>query len=68
MGLNLFSVCFFAIKGQGRIILRAKIDACKGIQKMWQKRKIIQTQRSASTLEILKTLNKGFLFNKHKQH
>ncbi len=68
LGLNLFSLCYFAIKGQGRIILRAKIDACKGIQKMWQKRKIIQTQRSASTLEILKMLNKGFIFNKNKQH
>ena len=68
IGLNFFSIGYFAIKGQGRIMLRAKIDACQGIRSMWQKRKTIQYRRSISALDTLKTLDKGFLFNKYKHH
>ncbi len=66
--LNVFSVVYFTAKGQGRVILRAKIDAMKGIMSMWQKRKIIQNKRVASVFEILQILDKRFLFIHHKSN
>lgn len=56
--LNVVSVVYFASKGQSRVILRAKIDAIKGIPKMWQKRKLIQKQRVASVFDIFCHLDK----------
>jgi len=49
------------MRGQGRIILRAKWDAIKGIPLMWQKRRDIQKNRRASAGEIWKALDKRFL-------
>jgi len=56
--LNVVSVVYFVSKGQSRVILRAKIDAIKGIPKMWQKRKLIQKQRVASVFDIFCHLDK----------
>ncbi len=62
--LNLFTIIWFSAKGQGRVILRAKWDALKGVPKMWRKRKYIQKNRVASIGEIWKQLDKRMIFNK----
>jgi GT2 family glycosyltransferase len=59
--LNIISVVYFSLQGKGEIILRAKVDAIKGIPKMWQKRKIIQQHRIASIAEIWRLLDKRVL-------
>jgi len=61
LALNFITVIYFVIRGQGRIILRAKWDAIKGIPRMWQKRRDIQKNRKASAGEIWKALDKRFL-------
>ncbi len=53
--VNIASIVYFALHGQGRVILKAKWDAIKGISKMWRKRREIQAQRKASTWEIWQT-------------
>ncbi len=58
LAMNLVSVAWFAYRGQGRVILRAKRDAVKGLAKMWRKRREIQTRRSVSTREIWRLIDK----------
>ena len=56
--LNLVSLVWFAMRGQGRLILRAKRDALLGLPKMWRKRQHIQKTRVASIGEVWGQLNK----------
>ncbi|MDP3028247.1 MAG: glycosyltransferase family 2 protein [Deltaproteobacteria bacterium] len=56
--LNFVTVVYFAMHGQGKVILRAKRDAIKGIPKMWRKRLEIQANRRASVMDIWRVLDK----------
>ncbi|MGZ4968304.1 MAG: glycosyltransferase family 2 protein [Methylobacter sp.] len=56
--LNFFSIAYFSMHGQRKVILTAKWDAIKGIPKMWRKRREIQSNRSASIMAIWRILNK----------
>jgi GT2 family glycosyltransferase len=57
--LNIFSIAWFALKGQGRVILRAKLDALKGIPRMLRKRRRIQAERQVTWKEIRRVLHRG---------
>lgn len=59
--LNLVSIIWFALRGQGAIILRAKRDALLGLPKMWRKRQQIQKNRVASIKDIWRVLDKRLL-------
>jgi GT2 family glycosyltransferase len=61
LALNLVSVVWFSLRGQGGIILRAKWDAIKGLPRMWAKRKKIQAARVASVRDILRVLDKRLI-------
>lgn len=56
--LNFLTIVYFTMTGRGKVILRAKIDAIKGIPHTWQKRRIVQSRRRSSSLEILRALDK----------
>jgi GT2 family glycosyltransferase len=56
--LNLVTVACFSMRGQGKVILRSKRDAIKGIPRMWRKRCNIQTSRRASIMDIWRVLDK----------
>jgi len=56
--INIFSLFWFAVHGQGKVILRAKKDALMGLKPMWRKRVKIQSNRKASLLDILKMLDR----------
>lgn len=58
--LNLVTVFHFILRGQGKVILRAKLDAIKGLPKVWRKRRAIQAKRVASIGEIWRVLDKRF--------
>ena len=58
IGLNLFAVGRFAMRGQLRVVLRAKWDALCGLESMWRKRKLIQKQRLVSARSVWSVLNK----------
>lgn len=58
MALNLASILWFSMRGQGRVILKAKRDALFGIPRMWRRRRNIQANRVASIGEIWKALDK----------
>lgn len=59
--LNIYSLFYFAKKGKGKVILKAKWDAIKGIPKMLVKRRTIQKVRRASTLDIWRILYKNLI-------
>lgn len=53
IGMNLLGILWFIKRGQGKIILRAKWDAIKGIPHFWRKRSDIQSTRQISAWELL---------------
>jgi GT2 family glycosyltransferase len=59
--LNIITVVYFSLQGQGKIIIRAKFDALRSAPKMWKKRKDIQQNRKASISEIWRVLDKRLL-------
>ncbi|WP_336511590.1 hypothetical protein [Candidatus Accumulibacter phosphatis] len=61
VALNLGSIVWFVLRGQGRVILRAKRDALLGFPKMWRKRQQIQKARLASIGDVWRVLDKRFL-------
>ncbi|HEY8038126.1 MAG TPA: glycosyltransferase family 2 protein, partial [Methylobacter sp.] len=58
VSLNLASMIWFALRGRGAVIWRAKRDALLGLPKMWRKRQHIQKTRSASISEVWQQLDK----------
>ncbi len=62
--LNLASIIWFALRGRGGVIWRAKRDALLGLAKMWRKRQQIQKDRTASISEIWRQLDKSMLTTK----
>jgi GT2 family glycosyltransferase len=56
--LNFVTVVHFAMHGQGKVILRAKRDALKGIPAAWRKRREIQANRRVSVMDIWRVLDK----------
>jgi len=59
--LNLFIVIWFSLRGKGFVILRSKLDALRGIPRMWKKRHAIQNKRKVSLRDIWRVLDKSFL-------
>ncbi|MBB1126125.1 glycosyltransferase family 2 protein [Thiospirillum jenense] len=56
--LNLFTIAILTRRGRGRIIIRAKIDALRGLPMYWQQRRLIQQQRQVSWRVIWHLLDK----------
>jgi GT2 family glycosyltransferase len=62
--MNLITIVSLSLLGKGGVILRAKRDAVKGVPLMWRKRRVIQMERTASTADIWRVLDKGFWLRK----
>jgi GT2 family glycosyltransferase len=61
LSLNFFSLIWFALRGRGGVLWRAKRDALSGLPKMWRKRRSIQMHRVASAGDIWHLLDKRLL-------
>lgn len=59
--MNVTMVVWFLARGQGRVILRAKWDAIKGLPKVWAERRQIQARRVAKVKDIWRVLDKRVL-------
>ena len=59
--LNIVTIVYFSSIGKSKLILQAKLDAIKGIPKMWQKRKYIQSKRVVSVTDIWQVLDRRLL-------
>jgi GT2 family glycosyltransferase len=57
--MNLFSVAWLALRGQGRVALAAKRDALKHLRTMWRKRRAIQQNRRVGCWRLRRSLARG---------
>lgn len=57
LGLNFVTILWFSLRGNAGVILRAKRDALRGLPHYWEKRKLVQTGRKVSALNILRHLS-----------
>lgn len=58
IGLNFLTILQCAMRGQGKVAIRAKWHALKGLPRMWKKRRRIQQARVVSINQIWQILNK----------
>jgi GT2 family glycosyltransferase len=58
--LNVAALFMFASRGQGRVVLRAKCDAVRGLPRTWRKRQQVQATRKVGLASLWKILHKGF--------
>jgi GT2 family glycosyltransferase len=61
IAVNIFSLFYFTLRGQGGAIWRAKIDALRGLPGMLKKRRKIQRERTASIVEIHRMMSRNWL-------
>lgn len=54
--MNLLALVVFSLRGQGRVMFRAKLDAVLGLPKMLDKRRRLQTNRRVSWRAILRVM------------
>ncbi len=59
--LNLISLLWFALQGQGGAILKAKWDALKGLPRVMKRRRQIQVKRQVSAWDLRRVMAKGVL-------
>jgi GT2 family glycosyltransferase len=57
----LIAILYFVLRGQGRAILRAKVDALRGLRAVLGKRKSIQMGRRVKPGEVLRYMNRNLL-------
>lgn len=57
---NVASIIFFVIQGKGRVALKAKFDALKGLPAILERRKAIQHLRTSSAKELRRVMAGGF--------
>ena len=57
--LNLMTLFWFALHGQGLTLLRAKGDALRGLPLCWQRRKAVQSQRRVSSWPLRRLMSRG---------
>ncbi|MEK7322535.1 MAG: glycosyltransferase family 2 protein [Pseudomonadota bacterium] len=63
--MNLATIVVFSLRGKGKLILSAKLDAVAGLPRMWRKRKNIQSHRIVSIFEIWRMLDKRIFRGRH---
>lgn len=59
--LNLCTVLWYALRGQGITLLRAKWDALRGLPRCWRQRRVIQTRRRISAWQLRQAMSRGLL-------
>jgi GT2 family glycosyltransferase len=59
LALNAAALVLYSARGRWRVILGSKLDAIKGLPKMWRKRREIQARRVISVRDVWNMLDKG---------
>jgi GT2 family glycosyltransferase len=59
--LNIAAIFFYIFRGQGKVVLRAKRDALRGLPKMMAKRKAIQSQAIVPSAQVIAYMANNWL-------
>lgn len=57
--LNVITLGWFSLRGQARVIFKAKWDALKGLPRIFRERKKVQSKRRVSAWELRRVMAKG---------
>jgi GT2 family glycosyltransferase len=66
--LNLASILWFTLRGRGKVILKAKWDALRGLPRILEKRRQIQKNRRVGAWELRRAMAKGLLTPYLRRH
>jgi GT2 family glycosyltransferase len=58
---NIIYVLYYALRGRGKVLLKAKYDALKGLPAARKKRDTIQKRNRATNSDLLKRMQRGWL-------
>ncbi|HEX5125118.1 MAG TPA: glycosyltransferase family 2 protein, partial [Rhodocyclaceae bacterium] len=61
LAMNLLAILWFMLRGQAKTILRAKLDALKGLPSAWKKRHDVQSKRVVAARTILELMDKQLI-------
>jgi GT2 family glycosyltransferase len=56
---SVIAVIYFVLRGQGRAIVRAKVDALRAIPAVLEKRRLVQADRRVEPGEVLRFMNRS---------
>jgi GT2 family glycosyltransferase len=56
---NCYSVLVFTLRGRARPLWRAKLDAIKGLPRIWTKRRQVQARRTSTPRELWRAMRHG---------
>jgi GT2 family glycosyltransferase len=59
LALNLASLMYYPLRGQGGVALRAKLDAIRGLPAILRQRKLVQAARRTNAWAVRRTLERG---------
>lgn len=59
--INIVSVLQYAAQGRGRLVLKAKFEALRGLGRVWAKRRQVQAARTATCRQIRAVMAKGLM-------
>jgi GT2 family glycosyltransferase len=59
--LNVMSLVWFALRGQGGVILRAKHDAVRALPRVWRQRAVVMRQRRVTAGRLRAVMARGLL-------
>lgn len=62
--LNIISLLWFSVQGHAAIIWKAKLDAFRGLPKMWRKRSQIQSKKKENCLGLWRVMSGGLTVKK----
>ena len=59
LALNVAALLYYPLRGQGRVVWRAKLDALRGLPSVLRRRGRVQTTRAVSPLELRQSFTRG---------
>ena len=59
LALNLAALVYYPLRGQGRVVWRAKLDALRGLPSVLRRRAKVQNMRAVSPLALRRSLTRG---------
>jgi GT2 family glycosyltransferase len=61
LALNLASLLYYPWRGQGRVVLKAKVDAMRGLPAIVRQRRAVQAGRRAAASDLQRAMRRGVL-------
>jgi GT2 family glycosyltransferase len=59
VALNVAALLYFPLRGQGRMVWRAKLDALRGLPSVLRRRKKVQSMRAVGPLALRRSFSRG---------